>query len=569
MNNFVEIIYNKRERYPKISINGEQISRYMELADLIYDDIYSWAGKFYESMDDELCESYTVLLTGHPFQNTVLKAMQTQSQYCSEIRFTPITQKLPVDAKLAYATELNQRYGLGIAQCAEGIRFFTGQTDHFQGLVSCSNEPGSYYITTGTELPEQNIKLCVMVSDRLHFQKIRGISVLQIPAQLLNELVDYLNLYHLHLDFITAVFSAANDLNLSPVERLKYEAYLNEEYRILASIPPQVMNTGERFQVTYEYYPSQFENPQINVSTNNPGVLFAADNTVIAQNAGSANVILTDKFGTVHGNHPVSVEHHNYVSDISIILPATSLCVNEVMHLKCLISPNDAEDIHNVRYAVNDTSVAAFSGQNEIYGIAPGRVKVTVSTPRISKSVYLSVLPPVKDVLLPAETLAVPISANAYIECAISPANASPAPTVTWESSNPYLVKIVETNGYTCQIATTLQPCTAVLKCSVDGTDICKYMKVNVEKAKGCYVATAVYGSYDCPQVWMLRRYRDQFLASHGFGRAFIKVYYALSPTAVQWFGKSKWFNRLWRSVLDRKVRKLKERGYEDTPYND
>ena len=26
----------------------------------------------------------------------------------------------------------------------------------------------------------------------------------------------------------------------------------------------------------------------------------------------------------------------------------------------------------------------------------------------------------------------------------------------------------------------------------------------------GCYVATAVYGSYDCPQVWTLRRYRER-----------------------------------------------------------
>lgn len=28
-----------------------------------------------------------------------------------------------------------------------------------------------------------------------------------------------------------------------------------------------------------------------------------------------------------------------------------------------------------------------------------------------------------------------------------------------------------------------------------------------------CYVATAVYGSYDCPQVWILERYRDYTLA--------------------------------------------------------
>lgn len=32
----------------------------------------------------------------------------------------------------------------------------------------------------------------------------------------------------------------------------------------------------------------------------------------------------------------------------------------------------------------------------------------------------------------------------------------------------------------------------------------------------GCYVATAVYGSYDCPQVWTLRRFRSFSLAKNG-----------------------------------------------------
>lgn len=53
----------------------------------------------------------------------------------------------------------------------------------------------------------------------------------------------------------------------------------------------------------------------------------------------------------------------------------------------------------------------------------------------------------------------------------------------------------------------------------------------------GCYVATCVYGSYDCPQVWTLRRYRDYTLAETWYGRAFIHTYYAISPTIVRWFG--------------------------------
>ena len=85
----------------------------------------------------------------------------------------------------------------------------------------------------------------------------------------------------------------------------------------------------------------------------------------------------------------------------------------------------------------------------------------------------------------------------------------------------------------------------------------------------GCYVATCVYGSYDCPEVWTLRRFRDNCLASHWYGRAFIKLYYAVSPTIVKIFGETKTFKKFWRKKLNRLVNNLKSKGYESTPYKD
>ena len=85
----------------------------------------------------------------------------------------------------------------------------------------------------------------------------------------------------------------------------------------------------------------------------------------------------------------------------------------------------------------------------------------------------------------------------------------------------------------------------------------------------GCYIATCVYGSYDCPEVWTLRRFRDHILGSRISGRAFIRTYYAAAPGLVRWFGDSRWFHRLWRRRLDRLVTRLQERGIESTPYRD
>lgn len=86
---------------------------------------------------------------------------------------------------------------------------------------------------------------------------------------------------------------------------------------------------------------------------------------------------------------------------------------------------------------------------------------------------------------------------------------------------------------------------------------------------KGCYIATAVYGSYDCPEVWVLRRYRDFSLDRSLFGRLFIRIYYAISPVVVKLFGNTQWFNRFWKKRLDKRVAALTSKGYSDEPYND
>lgn len=94
--------------------------------------------------------------------------------------------------------------------------------------------------------------------------------------------------------------------------------------------------------------------------------------------------------------------------------------------------------------------------------------------------------------------------------------------------------------------------------------------KAEIEKtSSGCYVATAVYGSYDCPEVWTLRRYRDNQLAQTWYGRLFIYTYYAISPTIVKWFGDTGWFKKMWKGKLDKMVSNLQSKGIESTPYED
>ena len=91
----------------------------------------------------------------------------------------------------------------------------------------------------------------------------------------------------------------------------------------------------------------------------------------------------------------------------------------------------------------------------------------------------------------------------------------------------------------------------------------------NKATSNGCYIATSIYGSYDCPEVWTLRRFRDLKLAESVFGRAFIKLYYSTSPTLVKWFGKTLFFKKTFKPILDKLVYVLQHEGVESTPYKD
>lgn len=88
-------------------------------------------------------------------------------------------------------------------------------------------------------------------------------------------------------------------------------------------------------------------------------------------------------------------------------------------------------------------------------------------------------------------------------------------------------------------------------------------------RKSGCYIATAIYGSYDCPEVWTLRRYRDLKLTKTLYGRIFVHIYYVISPLFVKWFGHTKVFRRIWKRPLDCFVNKLQAQGFKNTPYKD
>ena len=89
-------------------------------------------------------------------------------------------------------------------------------------------------------------------------------------------------------------------------------------------------------------------------------------------------------------------------------------------------------------------------------------------------------------------------------------------------------------------------------------TQLSKVTTSSNESSSGCYIATMAYGSYEHPQVFILRQFRDETLDKSTFGKWFIKVYYHYSPLLVEKLKNQKIANVLIRKSLNQFIKLIK-----------
>jgi hypothetical protein len=547
----------------------------MELSDYILDDILSWAQKLYEGMDGEINDEYDIEICGHRFHYLVVKSCQPTSSYCKDVRFKEIVSPISIKDKFDFACKMAKELGAHAAPYID-LNCVSPEKYAKYGIESATfNKTQSKYFLCedGDEISSVRNKYIVMLSDKMTCGNQGDSIIIRIPKNELLTAIEYFSLYHIQLSYIKIIMDMLNDQknSLTALQSAEAEAYLQEKTVIYVEDIPAAMEHGEAHNLIYHVFPLCFPVPKLSVEISDPGVARFENGKIYAQNKGQAEVIILDNDKREHYRKKISVSKHTYIENITIIAPVTELQINETATFRCVFTPANADDVDEVKYKVSNENVIVISSREEIFAVGDGKATLTVTAKNISKSIEFQVIPKLRDIEIYPQSLDMRSSSTAELRFSTVPSNVAPQPSVSWTVSDKDYLRIVEASGNSCRLN-----CYGVgvsdltVTCSVDDTNIRKTIVVATGRKKGfCYVATAVYGSYDCPEVRVLRRFRDQSLGKTWYGREFIAVYYAASPIAIKLFGKTKWFNCLWKNQLDKLVEKLKTKGYTDEIYFD
>ena len=572
MNNLVEIIYKTNGTHPIVKINGEALSNLSDLSHYIYDDIFRWANTFFEIVDGNMGENYRVSLIGHPYQAVILRAAAKKSEYCEGVYFHDYEGAIPLSEKYEFAYRLKNQLGAEKADltfCTNNPGLFASYAS--EQVVLSSNATSQYCIADSMEAAESLAgKYCIVLAEQNEVVSKRGTYFFLVQENVLSLAIDYFLNYHLRLPLIGEVLNNVGKYTMDAETALEFEAYTKESYRVWIEAIPNQLDEGMSIPLNMKVFPRCFPANGVTVTSNNQNVIAYQNGNLVAKKQGEATIKITDTNGHEFFSQTITVTHHNYATNITVILPSTTLLIGSTMHFRTIITPINAEDIDQITYTVSDEHVAVLTSSEDLYALSAGRICLTIATPRVSTKVYITVPEQACDVKLSTEgELKLPFSAEATIFGSAFPPNAVPLPDLEWSiEKGGNVISIEQSDNQKCVIRSN-ESGQAILVCKLKDTTILKKVTIVVPKTQGCYIATSVYGSYDCPEVWTLRRYRDEYLDKHLFGKLFIKCYYAISPTIVKLFGKTNFFNTFWHHLLNKKVKKLQEKGYESTPYTD
>jgi len=508
--NRVSITFSPLKRYPQISIDGDHISPYSDLASCENKDLHVSASRIFKLLDEELGNEYQIDMQATPFQVELMSSLAKQSEFCTGVNGTEIPLQFSIDEVVVFASKLVSNYSLSVDSNTD-IKASGGAVEQLHcAVIRNENDPD---LLIESEMPSEveKGKTILLISEHYGIKNTRGNNIVEVPANKVDDFCQYYQLFTKIIPFVETAFSQAGFKALSKADITLLEAYTTQTAKYSFEISKTELDVGASVPYVFEVYPASAKG-SFTLSADRSGAIAFTNGSIVAKQDGIVTLYIKDQSNKTIESKQLTISKHSYVTSIRLISSATSIEVGKKAHIDAYVVPENAEDAKSLKWNSSNTDVIHVTSSGDLVAIKPGTAVITVSSINCSEQITITACPSLEKISLSQSTLTVEVGKSQSIECNLYPVDASHGELI-WELSNDGMGTLnVSSDGKTCTFtATTSSLAKGSLKCRVKGSEknaSCAVEIIPENRPTGLLTCTLIFsilglvGSFLIPVIW-------------------------------------------------------------------
>ena len=509
--NKVLIQYETLKRYCEVSINGERVSEYSDIAGCETKDLHICGSRLLSLLDSEIGDDYELTMYADPFLVSMMGGLADNSEWCKGVKGDSIKRVFAFEEMLSFMTNFVERYHLDVANDLN-VYAFGDAVNLADSDVIVANEAQSNLMITADKTADMPRGTILLLGNHYEIHNEQGRNIVIIPSEQVHDFCRYYKLYTKQIPFIEAVIAQSRYLTMSALDAIYIQAYSLQMPKYLFELNATQMDVGTSIPFTFSVIPPSSLNAY-SLKESVQGLVQINGATIEALKEGNVTLSVIDKAGKVHEEKSLRLIKHSYVTSIRLMANSTSIEVGKKGHIDAYLNPEDAEDAKELKWNSSDTDVIHITSDGDIIALKPGNAVITASCSKCAERIQIQVLPALEHISISPTEIRLEINKTATVQCSLYPSNAAHG-QIIWKLSNDGMGSLkVSKDGLTCQYTPVTSTLTkGALSCKIKGTEqsaSCAIETVPEDKPVGlmtCAIIFTILGcifSFAIPLAWL------------------------------------------------------------------
>ena len=509
----------------EIILNGQMISSYSMLNNFVNAPFMEWAYRFFQSVESELNDEFSVTVTAEAFETKFLEDMAKCYPGCKNFRKGSFPIDIEYEDRIEEFVNLVGLYGSDPAILKTKMDIITDSSVSKQELQQLFDKYQSFKTFRGGATlysPLAEVKLevkdrndgrnrAVYLASDMRSAELMAQNIPNSVGQILifvysdqpgvvwrdncyfwgikkNMFCRSLELFLIHTIVIPKFVEEFGKQKLDVDEMESDDAEL---YQKLDKVNPTVtagkvpvLEKGDSHTINCSVIPRGFKMPTVIAKSENEAVVSVMGLTLTAVGSGNTYVNLYTLGNVIpFAKLPVYVEAHNNAVELRFVNPVTGIGVGDVKPLIVESAPAGADDLRKLFWKSSNPEVVSVDQNGKLKGISSGYSDITVFGSKASVAVRIYVKEKIRNISLNYSQVNMFMGEEIAVEAQTTPPPESCFDSsCIWETSDSQ-VAVVEkgANGEIMVVSTGIGNC--ILTCRARDGDTSVSCDVNVQSS--------------------------------------------------------------------------------------